>query len=85
MLRSYGPDRKKTLQRVVALLESYLARLELYGILSDNNQKLLERFREEKSTFSFTSRANAEDRRRIKVARYQEGKATKQKLDVCYL
>lgn len=82
LLRSYGSNRANALQQVLELFESFLNRLDSYGILSADNKKLYERFLENRSSFTLASSTNVEDRRRIKVARFQQEKSLKAKLEV---
>ncbi|RMZ79095.1 hypothetical protein DV738_g3430, partial [Chaetothyriales sp. CBS 135597] len=79
-LRSYNDQRAATLQRACQLLEDFLTRLEHYGMLRKNEQELFERFQQERSNFSITSTVGPEEKRRIKITRFQEEKALKQKL-----
>jgi len=70
------------LEKVQGLYESYLERLDAYGILSSKDRKLYERFLEDRGAFSLASPTDAAARRQVKVARYQDEKALKQKLEV---
>ncbi|RMD39298.1 hypothetical protein DV735_g5833, partial [Chaetothyriales sp. CBS 134920] len=79
-LRSYNDQWAATLQRACQLLEDFLTRLEHYGMLRKDKQELLERFQQERSNFSITSTVGPEEKRRIKITRFQEEKALKQKL-----
>lgn len=71
------------LQNVLQLFGDFLSRLENYDILSVENRKLYERFMEDRLSFQLASSANAEERRKVKVARFQEEKSLKAKLEVC--
>jgi immunoglobulin-binding protein 1 len=71
------------LQNVLLLFEDFLSRLDNYGILSAENRKLYERFMEDRLSFQLASSANAEERRKVKVARFQQEKSLKAKLEVC--
>jgi immunoglobulin-binding protein 1 len=82
LLKSYGSDRLKVLQNVLQLFETFLSRLDNYGILSVENRKLYERFLENRSSFQLASSSNFEERRKLKVARYQQEKSLKAKLEV---
>ena len=82
LLRSYGSDRSKTLQHVQQLFEIFLSRLDTYGIMSAENRKLHERFLENRSSFHLASSTDAEERRKVKVARFQQEKSIKAKLEV---
>jgi hypothetical protein len=83
LLKSYGSDRSKTLQDVLQLFEAFLNRLDNYSLLSVGNRKLYEQFLENRSSFQLASSRNMEERRRVKVARYQQEKSFKAKLEVC--
>ena len=71
------------MQNVLQLYEAFLSRLDNYGILSDQNRKLYERFLESRSSFQLASTSNVEERRKVKVARFQQEKSLKAKLEVC--
>jgi immunoglobulin-binding protein 1 len=71
------------LQHVLQLFEDFLGKLDSYGILSAENRKLYERFMEDRLSFQLASSANAEERRNVKVARFQQEKRLKAKLEVC--
>jgi immunoglobulin-binding protein 1 len=81
-LKTTGSSRLEVLEKARQLYESYLERLDVYGILSPQDRKLYERFLEDRKWFSFASQTDAAARRQVKVARYQEEKAVKQKLEV---
>jgi immunoglobulin-binding protein 1 len=83
LLKSYDSDRSKMLQHVLQLFETFLSRLDNYGILSVEHRKLYERFLENRSSFQLASSTNVEERRKVKVARYQQEKSLKTKLEVC--
>jgi hypothetical protein len=82
VLRRIGARRLDVLERAQRLYESYLERLDTYRIISSKDQKLYERFLEDRNAFSLASPTDAAARRQVKVARYQDEKALKQKLDV---
>lgn len=82
LLRTYDPDREKTLRRVQDAFESFLERLDDYGILPPGDKKLYKQYLEHPSSFSLASTSDATERRRVKVARFQEEKALKEKLKV---
>ncbi|KAI9376348.1 TAP42-like protein [Aspergillus egyptiacus] len=79
--RSYNPDREATLQRSLRQYERYLARLEDYGLLSDKDKKLYERYVANPSTFSLTTTNDAATRRDVKITRFREEKELKQRLE----
>ena len=80
LLRSYGDDRQKSLNEASDMLERFLTRLDHYDMLSLNDRKLFERYREDKESFTLASAGNAEERRKTKIARFQEEKTLKNKL-----
>lgn len=82
LMKTYNDDRKSTLRQASQLLESFLTRLDLYGLLSPADHKLLERYLENRLAFTIVSSSNPEERRKVKIARFQEEKALKQKLEV---
>jgi immunoglobulin-binding protein 1 len=82
LLKSYEKTRLASLQRSSRLLESFLERLDQYSTLSKADRKLYERFQDNRSGFSLLSTANAEERRRVKISRFQEEKQLKKKLEV---
>ncbi|RMZ75672.1 hypothetical protein DV737_g5165, partial [Chaetothyriales sp. CBS 132003] len=79
-LRSYDNQRLAGLRRASQLLEEFLARLDQYRMLTKNEQELFERFQQQRSSFSISSAAGPEEKRRIKISRFQQEKALKQKL-----
>ena len=83
LLRQYGTDRASTLRKAVALYETFLERLDDYGLLEQDDKKLFERFQVEQLYFSLVSSStDFGERRRVKVTRYQEEKALKSKLEI---
>jgi immunoglobulin-binding protein 1 len=80
--RSYEGDRLAALTRVAELLDGFLLRLDQYSLLAESDRKLFERYQEEKTRFSILPK-NPEDRRRLKIRRFQEEKELKRKLEVC--
>jgi immunoglobulin-binding protein 1 len=81
--RSYEGDRLAALKRVAELLDVFLLRLDQYSLLAEAERKLYERYQEEKTRFSILPK-NPEDRRRLKIRRFQEEKELKRKLEVCF-
>jgi len=79
--KAYGGDRQSLLRESSALLESFLTRLDQYRLLSPSDHKLYERFLEQRSAFRIVSSTNPEEKRKIKIARFQEEKSLKQKLE----
>jgi len=82
LLKTYGSERRETLQQALELYDSFLKRLDAYDILSRENKKLFERFAGNKSSFTLISSQSAEEQRRNKIARLQHEKAVKAKLEV---
>jgi immunoglobulin-binding protein 1 len=82
LLRTYGFHRQKLLQQASGLLEDFLTRLESYELLSEQNKKLLDQYQDSRKEFQLAPTADAAERRRIKVARFQEEKGLKTKLEV---
>jgi len=80
--RAYDSDRQSSLQESSRLLESFLTRLDEYGLLGSSDRGLYERFLEQRDSFKIVSSSNPEDKRKIKIARFQEEKSLKQKLEV---
>lgn len=79
--RSYDGNRLAALHRISNLMDGFLARLDQYSMLSSDDRKLFERYQETKAKFTLLP-TNPEDRRRIKIKRFQEGKDLKKKLEV---
>ncbi|KIW21493.1 hypothetical protein PV08_02073 [Exophiala spinifera] len=80
-IKTYSEDRLSSLQASLALLESFLTQLDNYGLLDSSNHKLYERFLEQRHGFRIVSSSNPEEKRKIKITRFQEEKALKQKLE----
>jgi len=80
--RAYGDDRIASLKQSSELLESFLTRLDQYALLNSPDRKLYERFLESRGTFRVIATNNPEDKRKIKIGRFQEEKVLKQKLEV---
>ena len=80
LLKSYDDHREKALGRALELFDAFLTRLDQYRVLSVADRRLYERFQEDKSSFSLAAKANTEERRKIKIARFQEEKELKAKL-----
>ncbi|KAG9781356.1 hypothetical protein ABEF93_000725 [Exophiala dermatitidis] len=81
ILKSYGQDRISSVREASALLEDFLTRLDHYGLLSPFDRKLYERFLEQRGGFKIVSSDNPEEKRKIKMTRFQEEKSLKQKLE----
>ena len=82
LLKSYDDQRLAALRRASQALESFLTRLDQYRILSKGDQDLFERYRQERGKFSVISTSSPDEKRKIKISRFQEEKALKQKLQV---
>jgi hypothetical protein len=82
LLRSYSGDRLSQLKHASELLGSFLTVLDQYDLLSKADQKLYERYQDNKQSFSVVTTSNVEERRNTKVARFREEKALKEKLRV---
>lgn len=82
MSRSSQLDRQRTLRRVCELYDGFLERLREYDLLSAPNRKLYERFSRDPATFSLAALNDTAERRSVKIARLQEEKALKSKLQV---
>lgn len=82
LLRTYGSDRRKLLHQAAALLENFLTRLDSYELLSKQSKELFEHYQDNRETFQLASATDTAERRRIKVARFQEEKGLRTKLEV---
>jgi len=63
-------------------LERYLKQLDNYDILSKEEARLYERYKERPDNFSTASISDAASRRQTKIDRFKEEKALKEKLEV---
>ncbi|KAK2746362.1 hypothetical protein FQN57_003244 [Myotisia sp. PD_48] len=79
--RSFGNDRLDILRRTRLEYEKFLELVDQYGILSDSDKKLYERYLESPDSFSLTPTNDPATRRQVKITRYQEEKELKQKLE----
>ncbi|PGH26985.1 hypothetical protein AJ80_01369 [Polytolypa hystricis UAMH7299] len=79
--RSYSADRLKSLQRIQAAYEKYMENLDHYGLLSQTDKKLYERYSNNPKEFSLAPLNDAASRREVKVTRFREEKDLKQKLE----
>jgi immunoglobulin-binding protein 1 len=80
--RSYGNDRLAALKQSSELLENFLTNVDHYGLLTSTDRKLYERYLESRTSFRVISSTNPEEKRKIKIGRFQEEKTLKQKLEV---
>lgn len=82
-LKTYSRDRKAQLREAVGLLEEFLGRCEDYEILGPEDRRLWGRVKEEGASFRVVGAGvGAEGRRDVKVRRFREEKAIKEKLRV---
>ncbi len=82
LLKSYDESRLASLNRSTSLLDGFLNRLDQYSLLSSPDRKLYEQYQENKAKFSLVSSSSPEERRRLKISRFQEEKQLKKKLEV---
>lgn len=81
-VKAYGENRESSLREASDLFESFLTRLDHYGLLGPSDRQLYERFLEQRGSFRIISSNNPEEKRKIKINRFQEEKSLKQKLEV---
>ena len=81
-IRAYDGDRQRSLLEAAGLFEGFWTRLDQYQLLSTLDRKLYERYLDQRSSFRIVPSDSAEEKRRIKIARFQEEKSLKQKLQV---
>ena len=81
-IRAYSQDRQTSLREAADLLESFLTRVDHYRLLSSSDRELYERYLEQRSSFRIVLSDSPEEKRKIKIARFQEEKSLKQKLQV---
>ena len=74
--------RKAQLLQARARYELFLKLLDSYDMLTKSDAKLFESYNEDKQNFSTVSTTDATARRDVKIARFREEKALKQKLEV---
>lgn len=79
-MRTNHQDRKAVITRSQRYYNSYLQQLDNYDILSKDDTKLYEQYRESPQTFSTAARDPAL-RREQKIKRFKEEKALKQQLE----
>lgn len=81
-MKSYSPtDRKGQLDEATQLLEDFLSRLDEYSLLQETNKRLLESYKEGRTTFRIVpDSANLEAKRNTKVKRFQDEKELKSRL-----
>ncbi|KIW33305.1 uncharacterized protein PV07_00163 [Cladophialophora immunda] len=79
-IRGYGDNRQSSLQDAAGLFEQFLTRLDQYGLLGASDRELYERYLEQRSSFRIVSSNSPEEKRRIKISRFQEEKSLKQRL-----
>ncbi|KAI5300320.1 hypothetical protein KEM55_008211 [Ascosphaera atra] len=79
--KSYDSDRLKSLQRTLDVYSDFLETLNDYELLSKSDQQLFERFSDNPRTFALAPTSNPAARREIKIARFQEEKTLKERLE----
>ena len=62
--------------------ERFLTLLDRYAILSKGDQKLWERYQDDKDAFTLLPSSDASSRRESKITRFKEGKALEKKIEV---
>ncbi|OAL37668.1 hypothetical protein AYO20_03175 [Fonsecaea nubica] len=82
-IRGYGENRLSSLRDAAELFEQFLTRLDQYGLLDASDRQLYERYLEQRGSFRIVSSNSPEEKRRIKISRFQQEKSLKQKLQVC--
>ncbi|KAI5301814.1 hypothetical protein KEM56_001335 [Ascosphaera pollenicola] len=78
--RSYGEDRLKSLRSISSVYDSFLERLDNYGLLSAGDKKLYEQYVEHPQTFTLAPASNPAARRETKISRFTEEKKLKETL-----
>ena len=81
-LKSNDGARKDHVLHAKSAFERFLKSLDQYDLLGKENSKLYEQYKESPQSFSVAGRADAVERREIKILRFKEEKQLKQKLDV---
>jgi immunoglobulin-binding protein 1 len=85
VLKVASADRKATLKAAQNYYERFLRQLDSYDTLSPGDAKLYERFLEDRDGFSaIPTTGDAFARRDAKVARYRDGVAMRESLQVCF-
>lgn len=84
LFRTVRVDRKEALLKAREELEEYLRLLDQYEVLTADEARLLERYQEDKPRFSTAQTTDAARRREVKIQKFKEEKALKQKLEVCH-
>ncbi|KIW64598.1 hypothetical protein PV04_09521 [Phialophora macrospora] len=79
-IKAYGADRLSSLREAGDLFEKFLTQLDHYSLLAASDRKLYERYLEQKASFRIVETNSAEEKRKIKIARFQDEKSLKQKL-----
>jgi immunoglobulin-binding protein 1 len=84
VIKAASGERKVTLKAAQNLYERFLRQLDAYDALSPADTKTYERFLEDRNGFSvIPTGGDAFARRDAKVARYRDGVAMREKLQVC--
>lgn len=74
-------ERRANLERASESYEKYLKQLDNYDLLSKEDGKLFEQWKESPATFSAASTVDPAARRDTKIKRFKEEKALKQRLE----
>lgn len=80
--RTKATDRKPLLRASQEAYERYLSLLDTYDLLSKSDKKLYERYLDNRDSFSLLPSDDVSIRRETKIARFQQEKDLKQKLQV---
>ena len=75
-------DRKDQILNAREAYGRFLTLLDQYAILSTSDQKLWERYQDDKDEFTLLASSDASERRASKIARFKEGKELEQKIEV---
>ena len=74
-------NREGHIRRAQSEYRKFLKQLDNYDVLSKDDSRLFGRYQEDPDSFSTVSTNDAATRRNVKIKRFQEEKALKQKLD----
>ena len=75
-------NRKGQILHAQEAYERFLTLLDQYAMLSKGDQKLWERYQDDKDAFTLLASSDASERRASKIARFKEGKELEQKIEV---
>ncbi|MCJ1390701.1 hypothetical protein MMC18_003562 [Xylographa bjoerkii] len=79
--KKIATDRKPLLQNAQEAYERYLGLLDTYSMLSKSDKKLYDRYLESRNGFTLLASSDMSIRRDTKIARFQQEKDLKQKLE----